>query len=259
MIPVSELNRIRARFRDLTSRVRIDFFTLGKQSDLTIAGRECAHCDDIQAMLEDLAAVSTRIALTVHDFETEPEAADKLGVDKVPAIVIRGKTNRVLRYYGSPAQRQFAVFIETLIAAATGNLGLEDEATRQLRKLRSDVSLRVLVVPGCSFSPVMAFAAMRFGLQNARVKVDVIDVSQFPSIIQHIGVPAVPLTIINDEYGVPGILSEGDLAKAVLQAAEGEEVKVTSRPKSVTRLARPQQRPQPPGPRRTASGLILPR
>jgi hypothetical protein len=72
--------------------------------------------------------------------------------------------------------------------------------------------------------------------------------------------PVVPLTVVNDAYATPGVLSEADMAQAILQAAEGEDVSVVSRPNSVTMLARPQQqRRQPPGPRRTPGGLILPR
>lgn len=261
MIPVGELNRIRARFSRLTSRVRIDFFTFLKESELAVAGRECAHCDDIQAMLEDLAAVSTRVALTVHDVEADVELAGKLGVDKIPAIVIRGQTNRAVRYFGSPSQKQFPVFIETLLTASSGATELEAETLRLLRKLRTDVSVRVLVTPNCTFSPAMAFNALRFGLQSTRVKVDVIDVTQFPALLQQIGIPAVPLTIVNDAYATPGVLAESDMAQAILQAAEGEDVSVVSRPNTVTVLARPrqqQQRRQPPGPRRTPGGLILP-
>lgn len=255
MIPVPELNRIRARLQsDLKNRVRIDFFTL-KQAEIAVPGRECAHCDDIQAMLEDLAAVSPRIGLTVHDIEASIETAQKLGVDKIPGIVIRGQTNRPLRFFGSPSGKQFTVFIETLIVASTGAIQLEPETARSLRKLRNDVTVQVLVTPTCAFSPVMAFNAFRFGLQTVRVKVDVVDVTQFPALLQRIGVPAVPLTIVNDAYATPGVLSEADMAQAILQAAEGEDVTVTSRPNTVTMLAR---RQPATGPRRTPGGLILP-
>lgn len=256
MIPVAELNRLRARFqRDLKSRVRLDFFTL-KPSAVAVPGRECAHCDDIQAMLEDLAAVSPRISLTVHDVEAASETARKLGVDKIPGVVIRGQANRPLRYFGSPSGAQFTVFIETLVLASTGAVELEAETVRSLRKLRSDVTLQVLVTPGCTFSPVMAFNAFRFGLQSVRVKVDVVDVTQFPALLQRIGLPAVPLTIVNDTYATPGVLAEADMAQAILQAAEGEDVTVMSKENTVTILAQP--RKQPAGPRRSPSGLILP-
>ncbi len=105
----------------------------------------------------------------------------------------------------------------------------------------------------------MAFNALRFGLQSTRVKVDVIDVTQFPVVLQRIGVPAVPITVVNDAYATPGVLAESDMAQAILQAAEGEDVSVVSRRNTVTLLARPQQRQQQvSGPRRTPGGLILP-
>jgi thiol-disulfide isomerase/thioredoxin len=251
LIPAAEQKRIRTRFRNLTNRVRVDFFTFLKEGEKAAPGRECPPCDAIQEMLQDLSTLSERVALTVHDIEGDAEDAQKLGVDKIPATVIRGTTNRALRYFGSPSNKQFPVFIETLIAASSGELGLEDETVRHLRKLRSDVSVRVLVTPNCVFSPVMTFNALRFGLQSTRVKVDVIDVSQFPQILRRIGRPVVPLTVVNDTYATPGILSEADMAQAVLQAAEGQDVSV---------LARPQPRRQAPGgPRRTPGGLILPR
>jgi glutaredoxin-like protein len=257
VIPVAELNRLRARFqRDLKSRVRVDFFTL-KPMEIAIPGRECLHCDDIQAMLEDLAAVSPRIALTVHDIEADEATVQKLDVDKIPAIVLRGQTNRPLRFFGSPSGNQFPVFVETLIAASTGLVELESDTVRLLRKLRNDVSVQVLVTPTCNFSPAMAFNAFRFGLQSVRVKVDVVDVTHFPALLQRIGVPAVPVTIVNDTYATPGVLGESDMAQAILQAAEGEDVTVKSRPNTVTLLARPRPR-QAAGPRRSPSGLILP-
>ena len=114
-------------------------------------------------MLEDLAAVSPRIALTVHDIEADEATAQKLGVDKIPAIVLRGQTNRPLRFFGIPSGNQFPVFVETLIAAATGLVELEPETVRSLRKLRNDVSVQVFVTPTCNFSPAMAFNAFRFG------------------------------------------------------------------------------------------------
>jgi alkyl hydroperoxide reductase subunit AhpF len=260
VIPPAEQNRIRTRFRDLKNRVRVDFFTFLKEGELAVAGRECPHCDQIQEMLEELANLTERIALTVRDIEADAETASKLGADRIPCTVIRGGTNRPLRYFGSPSNKQFPVFIETLIGASSGDPGLEEETVRHLRKLRSDVSVRVLVTPNCVYSPVMAFNAMRFGLQSTRVKVDVIDVTQFPQLLRQIGMPVVPLTLVNDAYATPGVLTEADMAQAILQAAEGQDVSVVSKPNTTTVLARPQPRRQPPGgPRRTPGGLILPR
>ncbi len=257
MIPVREQNRMRARFdRELKNRVRIDFFTR-RSSEVAQPDRECVHCDDVQSMLEDLTALSTRISLTVHDLEQDADVAAALSVGKVPAIVLRGQANRAIRFFGTPAGSQFTVFLETLIMTSNGAVELQSETVKTLRKLRSDVSLRVLIAPSCTFSPIMAFNAFRFGLQSTRVKVDVVEIVEFPAVIQEIGLPAVPLSVINDTYATPGVVEEGELAQALLQAAEGKDVMIRSRPNTVTMLAKPQQ--GQPKQRRTASGLYLPR
>jgi glutaredoxin-like protein len=256
VIPIPEQNRLRERFsRELKSRVRIDYFTL-KPTPIYVPGRECAHCEDVQTVLEELAALSPRISLTVHEFREDDPAARTLGADKVPGIVIRGQTNRPLRYFGTPSSHQFAVFIETLLDAARGVVELQPESVRTLRKLRADVSLRLLVTPACPYSPVMSRTAFRFGLQSVRVKVDVIEAGEFPAIVQQLGIPAVPLTVLNDQYATPGIVEEADLAEAVLLAAEGKEVRAVSRPGSVTPLvqAQPRTARQP-----SSSGLYIAR
>ena len=254
MIPERELSRIRARFATLPNRVRIDFFRIGSKGEVAIPS-----CDQVQGVLEDLDGVSPRIALSVHDIEADAELAQRLGADKVPATVIRGKTNRAVRFFGLPAKSQFPVLIETISTASTGQSELQEETLRSLRKLRSDVTVRILVTPECRFSPAMAFNAVRFGFQSSRLRVDIIDVSTFPALLQQIGIPVVPLTVVNDSFATPGVFSEADMATAILQAAEGEDVSVKSRPNTVTMLGGPPRQGPSSGPRRTPGGLIVPR
>ncbi|HWC29914.1 MAG TPA: thioredoxin family protein [Dehalococcoidia bacterium] len=249
-------NVLRQRFsKELKSRLRIDFFTR-RQTAIFVPGRECLHCDDVQTMLEELAALTTRITLTVHEYEDGDKTAAALGVDNVPAIVLRGQANRPLRYFGMPSGAQWPGFIETLFETASGVVQLDPEALKSLRKLRSDVMLKVLITPACPYSAVMSRVAFKFGLQNVRVKVDVIEVAEFPHLIAQIGAPVVPVTVINDEFATPGVLEEADLAQALLLAAEGKEVAVASRPGTVTPLVAPQSQDAP---RTSPGGLFIPR
>jgi glutaredoxin-like protein len=249
-------NTLRQRFsRELKSRLRIDFFTR-RQGAIFVPGRECQYCDDVQAMLEELAALSTRISLTVHDLDADAQLAATLGVDSVPAIVLRGQANRPLRYFGMPSGAQWPGFVETLFETASGIVQLQPETVRTLRKLRSDVLLKVLVTPSCPHSVVMSRLAFKLGLQSVRVKVDVIEVAEFPQVIAEVGAPVVPVTVINDAFATPGILEEADLATALLTAAEGRDVTVASKPGTVTPLVAPQAQAAP---NTSPGGLIIPR
>jgi glutaredoxin-like protein len=249
-------NTLRQRFsRELKSRLRIDFFTR-RQGAIFVPGRECVYCDDVQTMLEELAALSPRVSVTMHDYEDGDKAAAALGVDNVPAIVLRGQANRPVRYFGMPSGAQWPGFVETLFETASGVVQLQPATVTALKKLRSDVILKVLITPACPYSAVMARLAFKLALQSVRVKTDVIEVAEFPQLIAQIGAAVVPITVINDEYATPGVLEEADLVQALLAAAEGKEVSATSKPGTVTQLVPPQAQAEP---RTSPSGLYIPR
>ncbi len=256
MISMRDQNTLRQRFsRELKSRLRIDLFTR-KQTAIFVPGRECVYCEDVQTMLEELAALSPRISLTVHEYADGDKTATALGVDNVPAIVLRGQANRALRYFGMPSGAQWPGFIEALFETAGGIVQLQPETVRALKKLRSDVTLKLLITPACPYSAIMSQIAFKLGLQSVRVKVDVIEVAEFPDVMLRVGAPVVPVTVINDEYATPGVIDETELAQALLLAAEGKEVTVVSKAGTVTPLVAPQSQTAP---QTSPSGLYIPR
>jgi alkyl hydroperoxide reductase subunit AhpF len=256
VISMRDQNTLRQRFsKELKSRLRIDFFTR-HQGPIFIPGRECRHCDDVQTMLEELTALSPRISLTVHDYEDGDKTATALGVDNVPAIVLRGQANRPLRYFGMPSGAQWAGFVEALFETASGIVQLKPATLRTLRKLRTDVTLKLLVTPACPYSALMSPLVFKLGLLSPRVKVDVIEVAEFPELIAQIGAPVVPITVIAEQYATPGLIDETDLARALITAAEGKEVTVVSKPGTVTPLVARQSQAAP---RTSPSGLFIPR
>jgi glutaredoxin-like protein len=254
MIPLRDQELIRQRFqRDLKSRLRIDFFTQ-KPSSFYVPGRECRHCETVQAMLQEIAGLSPRISLTTHELEATSKSAAEFNVDRVPAIVMRGQANRPLRFFGLPSGHQFGAFIEALVETASGTFELQEQTRRTLRRLKSDVRLQVLVAPNCPHSASMAQLAYRFGLFQVRAKVSVIEVLEFPPIIQRYAIRAVPVTVIDEQSAVAGALDEATLAQNLLLVAEGKPAKA-----SPTASVTPLQQPGGESRTRTSpSGIILP-
>ncbi len=260
MIPAPDQERIRQRFRqDLTSRLRLDLFWQ-RPSPLTLPGQQpCEFCEDAHMLVQELAVLSDRIALTVHELRDAPAEAAELGVDKVPALVIRGKTNRPLRFFGMPTGTQFVPFIETLIEASKGAGSLLPETQRLLRRIRSEVRLQVFVVPSCLNSPDVAFAAFRFALHNVKIKVDVIEATEFPSLVQRYDVRATPTIVINDRPILAGAMPEAQLAELVAGVVENKPLPAALAGIPATPLAAATQTQE----RResyttTSSGLIIP-
>ena len=261
MIPLRDQEVLRQRFKtDLTSRVRIDFFTQRPVSIYVPGRQDCQYCKEAQTLMEEVASLSERVALTVHDLdETEP-LATTLGIDKVPAMVIRGQTNRPIRFFGLPSGTGFPVFIETLLDAARGSVELRPETVRQLRKLKTDVQLHVLVTTACPYSPQVAGTATKLALQSNRVKVDIVEVAEFPALIRHFNVRAVPTTVFDERLVVAGTMDEATLVETIFSVVEGKPFSGQARTGPATSLI-PPQAAQPPGARSAGGGssLILPR
>lgn len=257
MIPLADQERIRQRFdAGLVSRIRVDLFTQ-KPSPIIIPGRpECPFCEDVQTLLTELAGLSSKISLTVHDFYADPRTAATMGVDAVPAIVFRGANNRPMRFFGMPTGAMFTPFIETLVETSAGNHPLQADTLRVIRKIRDDVLLQVLIAPACEHSPSVAQTAFRFAQHNVKVKTDVVEVKEFPTLIQRYGVTETPAVVINGTLALTGAIDEATLADCVLRAVEGKPITQGD--------ARGPSTPLAPGRteqevRVAASGLIIPR
>ena len=262
MIPLKEQEVLKRRFaRELQNRVRVDFFGQ-KPSGVFVPGRpdNSAACEDVHKLLQEVSALNLRISLTPHDIDDDPATAEAMGVSRVPAIVLRGPTNRPVRYFGNPRLKQFTTFVEALLIVAHGKPALQPETLKTLRKLRSDVAVKVFVTPGCVHSPQGVSMALRLALENAHVKLEVYDVTSFPDMIGRFYVAATPLTVFGYQYAIPGVIEEGNLAEDILVTAQGGQPSKGGDPKRLTPLAPPRRRPQQPqGPRTTSGGLIIPR
>jgi alkyl hydroperoxide reductase subunit AhpF len=148
VIPLREQEYIKDKFaQELVGPVRFDYFTQ-RASPLYVPGREeCVYCEDVRQLLEELAALSTKIKLTVHEFREAREAAARLGVDKIPGLVIRGPTNRPIKFYGIPSGHEFPGLIDDIVDASRGKADLAPETARRLKKLKQDIAIQVLVTP----------------------------------------------------------------------------------------------------------------
>jgi glutaredoxin-like protein len=261
VIPLKDQESLKQRFaRDLPSRVRIDFFNQ-KPSPIYIAGRdECVTCEDVRKLMREIAGLTDKVSLSTFDIDTDKEWAQQLGVDKVPAIVLRGAANRAIRYFGTPVGTPFLAFIEMIVAASKGGTPVKPETLKALKKLRNAVDVKVFVQPNCPFSAAMAMIAANFALASAKVEMQVIEINEFPQLAQRNMVGMTPLTVLNNEYAIPGLVEEAALATDIAAASEGQQPKAGGDPTKMTPVRGPeQQQAQQSTPRYSPGGLILPR
>lgn len=268
MIPLREQEYVRDRFaQELAGKVKVDFFTQ-KALSLLVPGRdECPTCGDAGVLAREVTSLSPRLLLSEHEYADEREAAQKLGVDRVPAFVLRGPSNRPLRFFGLPVGNLFPSFIETILEVSHQQAHVAPETATQLKKLKDDVSITVYVTPDCPHSPAVVRTAFRLAHASSHVAAAAVEIGEFPRIVQRLGIQAVPLTAIDGRPAVVGAVDEAGLVQAVMRAADGSGVGApTVRGGAMTTVQQPPGPAQPAGPahvgsdpRQSGSGLILPR
>src|SRR5438093_12448498 len=144
----NDLNEIRHLFEQLSGDVRLIYFTQ-QESPLFIPGREeCETCKDTRLLLEEIAGLSDKIHLEVHDFVADSEMAREYGIDRIPALVlsadgVKGK----VRYFGMPSGYEFSVLLGSLLDVSQGKSALSEETVKVLQGLDKDLHIQVFVTP----------------------------------------------------------------------------------------------------------------
>lgn len=109
----------------------------------------CDYCNDTKEILEEVASLSDKIDLKILDKDEHADEANRLHVDKVPAIVFvkEDESDTGVRFYGIPSGYEFSTLIEDIIDLANDNIGLTPETIEELKKITEDVTISVYVTP----------------------------------------------------------------------------------------------------------------
>jgi glutaredoxin-like protein len=257
MIPLADQDAIKVKFaQEMLGPVRIDLFTQ-KEVDILVPGRTpCPYCKPTRQMLQELSALSELISLRVHMFDEERETAAAMGAERIPGIVLRGRNEASIKFYGMPGGSEFGAFLDAIVDVSRNEVLFSEASVKSLGKLTEDVRVRVFVTPTCPYCPMMMRAAYQMALVTPHVKAEVIEVNEFPELGKRYNVEAVPLTVIEDRVAIPGAVAEKDLVEQVLKAAESPAAQPSQVRGPIT-PATPQE-PPPEGERRGGSGLVLP-
>ena len=148
MIPERDQQTIREHLNDnMTGDVEIVLFT-ERPSLIIVPGREnCETCEDTQKLLEEVTALSDKVKLSVHELASARDQADALGIDRVPAFVLKGAAKGSVRFFGIPSGYEFSAFISDLVDTSKGETDLSDETRSFLDSLTENVNIKVFTTP----------------------------------------------------------------------------------------------------------------
>ncbi|CAG0956905.1 MAG: thioredoxin family protein [Candidatus Methanoperedens sp.] len=194
----SDKEAIQKRFVELADDVELIVFS----QEL-----ECQFCKETREMVLDLGTLSKKIKVKIFDFVKDSDEVLKYNIKKIPAIAIAGKIDYGIRYYGLPEGYELPVMIDTIIDVSKGKTKLSDAIKTQLSEIKKSVHLQVFVSPTCPYCPKAAKTAHQFAIENENIRSDVIEMAEFPYLVQRYSVMSVPHIVINNDSSFVGAYS----------------------------------------------------
>lgn len=151
LIRESDRARIREWFdRELDHGLKIVHFTRSNllgQPVLIVPTQERHYHRETHDLLREVAELSDKITLEVHDIVVEAEAAKEYQVDNTPATVLVGAERYGIHFFGFPSGQPFSALIQTIIDVSRGTGRFSAETTEKLKGIPQDVHLQVFITP----------------------------------------------------------------------------------------------------------------
>ncbi|MDO8725860.1 MAG: thioredoxin family protein [Candidatus Methanoperedens sp.] len=187
--------QIRKQFEKLTGDVELIVFT---------QENECLLCKDTRELILDLGTLSPKIKTKVYDFVKNGDEDIKYNIKRIPAIVIVGNKDYGIRYYGMPTGYEFPVIVDDIIDVSRGATSLPDSVKNRLSEIKKPVHLQIFVSPTCPFCPRAARMAHQLAIESEFIRSDVIEMIEFPYLVQKYRVMSVPHIVINEDTAFVG-------------------------------------------------------
>jgi len=180
---------------------------------------ECDYCRETRELAEELAGATDKMKVEVFDLVKDKDKAALLGVDKVPAVVIRNEKGTQVKFYGMPAGYEFSTFLTDIIQISRGQTELAPETRAALSLVKTPVHVQVFVTPTCPYCPGAVSLAHQFAMENPHIQSDMVEVSEFPQLAVKYSVMGVPKTVINESIELVGLQPEEEFLRQIQAAA----------------------------------------
>jgi alkyl hydroperoxide reductase subunit AhpF len=144
LLSPADQEKLRESFDEMTSPVKVLFFTQ------TI---DCEPCEQTRRILDELPALSDKIAIEEVNFILEKEKAAQYGIDRVPALalVAQDATGEArdtrMRFLGTPAGYEFVSLVQALMLAGGHASSLTPENRARVDAVTTPTTIQVFSTP----------------------------------------------------------------------------------------------------------------
>ncbi len=213
LLDVHTREEVRRLLAELKNPVRLLVF---------IQNLDCMYCRETQQLIEEVASLSDRVSVEVHNRVTDREMAGRYGIDKTPAVVIEGDQDYGIRYFGIPSGYEFGSLIEDIRMVGKRDSGLSPSTRQRLARIQTPVHIQVFVTPTCPYCPRMVRLAHQVAMESPWIRADMVEAMEFPELADYYGVYGVPRTVINEVIHIEGAVPEGYFINELMKVTDPE-------------------------------------
>jgi alkyl hydroperoxide reductase subunit AhpF len=139
LLAPADQEKLRASFDEMTSPVRLLFFTQALGCDACVQTRE---------ILDELPPLSDKITIEEVNFVLEKDQAAQYGVDRVPAIAIAGAdSDSRIRFLGTPAGYEFISLVQAVLLVGGRASNLTAENLARVAAVDKPMTMKVFTTP----------------------------------------------------------------------------------------------------------------
>lgn len=185
----------------------------------------CDTCNETQQLLEEVTALSDKVALSVYDVNEDQEIASRFNVINAPGIIIAARDdtdvkNQGIQFSGIPSGHEFSTLINDILMVSRRDSGLDAKTREYLKKLDKPLHLQVFVTPTCPYCPRAVLLAHQMAMENPMmIRAEGVEATEFPELANRFNVRGVPQTVINSGAGsVVGAVPEQNLMAEIMRA-----------------------------------------
>ncbi len=209
MIDENLLNTMQGKLAAMKHPVRLILFT----RDVG-----CETCPEMLNLARAIKKRSPKVALEVYDQVMDRDKSTQYGVKYVPAVVVQGADNRLVRFYGLVEDTFLGTLLDTIVAVSDGRAWFPDNIRRTLSHLEKDVAIQVFVESDCPECRPVAETAIGLALESDFISSDIIIESDFPDLIKKYAITTLPKTIFGTNLHLDGHVSETEFIEMIFQA-----------------------------------------
>lgn len=187
---------------------------------------ECTYCKETRQICEEVASLSDKVSVVVHDFQKEKAVADAYGVDKIPAVVpVRvlpdgSEQDYGIRFFGIPSGYEFMSLLEAIKLVSSGHIHLSPATLEQIKSITEPVHIQVFVTPTCPYCPRAVMLSHQLAFAHPKIRADMVEVTEFPHLGMRYQVMGVPRTVINERIHIEGAVPEPMFVRELMKVKQ---------------------------------------